>query len=104
MRSVGDDSGGCDANRHHYRRVSPVITMDGSWGLGTNRDREEVEKGSDLESGMEVEERAMNFQLNMQQVGMIGCNVSTEFPIPSCREVFWKNFMEFSRLVGRYCS
>ena len=63
---------------------------------------EEVEKGSDMESGMEV--RAMNFQLNVQQVGTIGCNVSTEFPIPSCREVFWKSFREFPRLVGRYCS
>ena len=27
-----------------------------------------------------------------------------EFPIPSCREVFWKSFRDFPRLVGRYCS
>ena len=31
-------------------------------------------------------------------------NMGTEFPIPSCREVFRKNFREFPRLVGRYCS
>ena len=30
--------------------------------------------------------------------------VYTEFPIPSCREVFRKSYREFPRLVGRYCS
>ena len=29
---------------------------------------------------------------------------NTEFPIPSCREVFQILFREFPRLVGRYCS
>ena len=29
---------------------------------------------------------------------------STEFPIPSCREVFRKSFREFPWLVGCYCS
>ena len=28
----------------------------------------------------------------------------TEFPIPSCREVFRKSVREFPWLVGRYCS
>ena len=33
------------------------------------------------------------------------CKVQcTEFPIPSCREVFRNSFREFPRLVGRYCS
>ena len=31
-------------------------------------------------------------------------DLSTEFLIPSCREVFWIIFREFPRLVGRYCS
>ena len=30
--------------------------------------------------------------------------MKTEWPIPSCREVFRKRFREFPRLVGRYCS
>ena len=29
---------------------------------------------------------------------------STEFPLPSCKEVFRKSLGSFSRLLGRYCS
>ena len=45
------------------------------------------------------------FKLRLSEVRRAECEDDcTEFPIPSCREVFRIIFMEFPRLVGRYCS